>query len=66
MEDDGLTVGDVEAAVLTGRIAERQKDRETGEWKYRIEGRGTDGREVELVGKMGASGKMVIITVYAP
>jgi hypothetical protein len=35
---DNLTVYDVEGAVLTGRIVQRQKDRSSGEWKYLIGG----------------------------
>ena len=34
MEADGLTVYDVESAILTGQIIERQKDRASAEWKY--------------------------------
>ena len=31
---DGLSVFDVECAILVGKIMERQKDPETGAWKY--------------------------------
>lgn len=31
MDEDGLTIFDVESAVLTGRIVEQQRDRPTGE-----------------------------------
>lgn len=31
MDDDGLTIFDVESGILTGEIVERQKDRITGE-----------------------------------
>ena len=33
MDDDGLTIFDVECAILTGEIVQRQKDHGTGEWK---------------------------------
>ena len=33
MEDDGLTVFDVEECVLSGIVVERQRDETTGEWK---------------------------------
>jgi len=33
MDEDGLSIFDVERAILTGDIIERQKDRETEEWK---------------------------------
>lgn len=35
MNDDGLSIFDVERAILIGQIIERQEDRITGEWKYR-------------------------------
>ncbi|GAB4498156.1 MAG: hypothetical protein OHK0052_11020 [Anaerolineales bacterium] len=38
MSEDGLSIVDVEHAVLTGKIIERQKDVQTGEWKYLIAG----------------------------
>ena len=34
MDEDGLSVFDLESAVLTGEIVERQRDRQTREWKY--------------------------------
>lgn len=64
MDQDGLSVFAVERAVLTGDIIERQKDRETGEWKYLVRGRAIDGSDIVVVAKFGATGKMVIITVY--
>ena len=33
MNDDGLTIFDIEHSILTGKIFERQKDLDTGEWK---------------------------------
>ena len=38
MNDDNLTIFDVEWIILTGEIVERQKDRLTTEWQYLIEG----------------------------
>jgi hypothetical protein len=38
MDGDDLSIFDVEQAILTGQIIERQKDAETGEWKYLIKG----------------------------
>jgi hypothetical protein len=64
MEDDRLTIFDVERGIMTGRIVERQKDRETGEWKYVIEGKSVAGGDVVVVGKLSATGKLVIITVF--
>lgn len=31
MDEDGLTIFDVESAILSGKIIERQKDQNTGE-----------------------------------
>jgi arginyl-tRNA--protein-N-Asp/Glu arginylyltransferase len=64
MSDDGLTVYDVERAVLTGEILERQKNTVTAEWKYRIRGESVQGDRVEVIAKLSATGKLVIITVY--
>jgi hypothetical protein len=59
-----LNIFDVENCVLVGNIIERQKDSETGEWKYRIEGRSKSGKMLEVITKISPTGKMVIITVY--
>ncbi len=42
MINDRLTHFDVENVLLTGRIVGRQKDRQTDEWKYVVEGRTYD------------------------
>ena len=34
MNDDGLSIFDVERGILTGKIIERQKDSVTEDWKY--------------------------------
>ena len=64
MDDDRLSIYDVESAILTGRIVERQCDRRTREWKYVINGRGTDGTRVGVVAKLSPSGPLVILTTY--
>lgn len=66
MASDGLTIFDVERAILTGEIGERQKDRDTGEWKYLIQGQDIGGHDVIVVAKLSVTGKLVIITVYRP
>lgn len=66
MNDDCLTIFDVERGILTGKILERQKDKATAEWKYRINGKSLSGGEVEIVAKLSPTGKVVIITVYVP
>jgi hypothetical protein len=62
--DDGLTVFDVERAILTGEIIERQEDYQSGDWKYLVLGQAIDGRLVTVVGKLSITNKLVIITVY--
>jgi uncharacterized DUF497 family protein len=64
LADDGFTVFDVERAILTGEIVERQKDHQSGEWKYLVFGQIIDGRLVTVVAKMSITNKLVIITVY--
>jgi hypothetical protein len=66
MDDDCLTIFDVERGILTGKILERQKDKITAEWKYRINGKSLSGGETEVVAKLSPTGKLVIITVYVP
>ncbi len=66
MNDDCLTVFDVERCIFTGKIMERQKDKVTSEWKYCINGKSLSDSEVEVVTKLSPTGKLVIITVYVP
>ena len=42
MNDDNLTIFDVERVILTGEIIERQEDHLTGEWKYLVSGQTED------------------------
>lgn len=66
MDEDGLSIFDVEHALLTGTIIERQKDRRSKERKYMMEGRtADDDRAVTVVLKFGPTGALVILTVYA-
>ena len=64
MDEDGLTILDVESAVLTGRVVERQRDVRTREWKYVILGAAIDGNPVGVVGKLSPIGRLVILTTY--
>jgi hypothetical protein len=66
MDADELTIYDVERGILSGKISERQRDEVTSEWKYRIRGKTLDGEEVEVIAKLGPTGKLVILTVYVP
>jgi len=65
MESDGLSVFDVESAILSGRITERQLDRPWGERKYVVRGRPLEGYDsLVVVAKLGPTGRLVILTVY--
>jgi len=64
MNEDSLSVYDVERCVLIGKILERQKDKITSEWKYRISGKSLSNDEIEIIAKLSPTGKLVIITVY--
>lgn len=64
MDEDELSIFDIESLILTGSIIERQRDSETAEWKYVIEGETIDGSSACAVGKISITSKLVIITVY--
>ncbi|KAA0223086.1 MAG: DUF4258 domain-containing protein [Phycisphaerae bacterium] len=64
IEADELTIFDVEHAVLTGEIIERQKDEQTGQWKYVIEGVDLGGEPLRVVGRISRAAKLVFITVF--
>ena len=64
MENDGLTIFDVEQALLTGKITDRQKDRQSDEWKYVVEGQTLGAEIAVVVTKFTFTGVLVIITVY--
>lgn len=64
MDSDGLSVFDVEQTILMGHVVERQKDAETGEWKYLIGGSSVEGRDVVVVTKLSPTETLIIITVY--
>ena len=65
MDEDALSVFDVERAILTGEISERQRDQATREWKYVVRGNAVDGRQIVVVSKLsGATDKVVVITAW--
>lgn len=66
MDDDGFSVFDVEHALLSGKIVDRQTDRQSNARKYVIEGRTADNTAgLVAVVRFGLGGKLVIVTVYA-
>jgi hypothetical protein len=65
MDADGLSIFDVESAVLTGVIVERQVDQGSRERKYVVRGRPLEGSgSVGVVAKIGPTGQLVVLTVY--
>jgi Domain of unknown function (DUF4258) len=64
LEDDNLSILDLENIVLTGEIIERQRDRATREVKYVIQGATLGGDSAEVVVKVGPTGTLFFITVY--
>ena len=64
IDDDELSIFDIERCILSGEIIERQKDRDTEEMKYVIEGQSIAGDKVGTVTKLSITGKLIIITVY--
>ena len=64
LQDDNLSILDLENIVLTGRIIERQRDRQTRETKVLVEGITLDGDVAETIVKIGPTGALVFITVY--
>ena len=51
--------------ILTGYIVERQRDRETAESKYVVQGKTLTGDDAIIVAKLGPTGKLVILTTYS-
>ena len=64
LDDDDLCILDLENIILTRQITERQRDAETGETKCVVAGATLDGASAEAVVKIGATGKLIVITVY--
>ena len=65
IDAEELSVFDVERCVLTGKIIERQKDKKTGETKYRILGSTVSGDLMEVMAKFGPTERLFIITAYS-
>ncbi len=64
LEDDDLSILDLENIILTGQITERQRDVQTREIKHVVSGVTLDGNHAQAVAKIGLTGKLIIITVY--
>ena len=64
LDDDNITILDLENIVLTGKIIERQRDNRTREVKCVVRGVTLDERHAETVVKIGPTGKLFVITAY--
>ena len=64
LDDDNLTILDLENIILTGKIIERQRDGGTGEVKCVVRGLTLDERYAETVVKIGPLGNLFVITAY--
>ncbi|MGA2297407.1 MAG: DUF4258 domain-containing protein [FCB group bacterium] len=65
IDNDGLSIIDIEYVLLNCEILEKQKDKITKENKYRVRGKTWLGRIIEIIVKISPTGKLVIITVYS-
>ena len=65
LEDDNLSILDLENIILTGQIIDRQRDAQTREVKCVVAGLRLDGSAAEAVVKVGSTGKLIVITVYS-
>ena len=57
LDDDEISIFDVENIIRTGEIVERQRDARTRERKYVISGHTLDGEAARCVVKIGPTGK---------
>jgi len=64
LEDDDLTIFDLESAILSGKIIQRQKDFQTSEYKYKLNGKTLAGEILEIIVKFSLRGRTIIITSY--
>jgi len=64
LEDDDLSILDLENIILTGQITERQRDTQTREGKVVVSGITLDGKPAQAVVKVGFTGKLIVITAY--
>ena len=64
LEDDKLSILDLENIIFTGQIIERQRAAQTGEIKCVVAGVTLGTSAAEAVVKIGFTGKLIVITVY--
>ena len=64
LDDDNLTILDLENILLTSEIVERQRDRKTYERKFVVRGTTVGGLQAEVVVRFSPLGNLFVITVY--
>jgi uncharacterized protein DUF4258 len=64
LDDDEISILDVEQIILTGDIVQRQRDPRTRERKYVIRGDTVAGKAACCVVKIGPTGRIVLITTW--
>ena len=64
LEDDNLSILDLENIILIGQVTERQRDSQSREVKCVVAGATLDGSAAEAVVKIGFTGKLIVVTVY--
>ena len=64
LDDDEISIFDVENIILTGQVIERQRDAQTRERKYVIRGKTLDDEAACAVVKIGPTGTVVVITAW--
>jgi hypothetical protein len=62
LDDDNLSILDLENILRSGEIIERQRDHQTREAKFVVRGLTLGGLPAETVVKVGVTGKLLIIT----
>lgn len=63
MVNDDLTFADIETAITNGRIR-RRFTRDPRGTRYEIVGHATDGRQVAVICRIKATGRLLFITTY--
>jgi len=64
MDDDELSILDVEQGIQTGKVVARYRDHVTVGYRYLVEGQTMAGDPIVVMGKLSATGPLVIVTVY--
>ena len=64
LDDDEISIFDVESIILTGEIIQRQRDPKTRERKYVVRGETRAGDTGACVVKLGPTGDVVLITAW--